>query len=478
MSATVYPAPKTSSAPPLSQKPGAEASCPAGIFVLLAGGALWLVIATLLALLDSLKFHNTNLLAGQSWLTYGSVQAASSAAFLYGFGVPAALGLGLWFLCRLGRCALAGPVCVFVGAVFWHCAVAIGIGAILCGRSTGFASFEIPLWCARLMFAAYLMIGICALITFHKREVERLYPTQWFVVGALFWFPWIFSTAALVLLAAPERGVLQPVAAWWYAHNFDNVFLSFAGLAATFYFIPKIIGRPLYSHYQAVLAFWTIALFGSCGGIPFGAPVPSWITSLSLAGTILTALPIAAVAGNFYETARMDFGALDAEPALRFICVGLLFWIIAGAQQIAGALPNVSAITDFTLFGAAQKELFHYGFFALTVFGALYSILPGLLGLDGSAWSPKLLKLHFYFSFLGALISYAALLVAGLEQGILLAEGRNSFDDVMGRTLFPLRMSTLGDLLVAGGAVLFLLNFVGVLDKARRQCCARLKEAA
>jgi cytochrome c oxidase cbb3-type subunit 1 len=72
--------------------------------------------------------------------------------------------------------------------------------------------------------------------------------------------------------------------------------------------------------------------------------------------------------------------------------VGLIFWLIAGAQQIVGALPNVSAITDFTWFGAAQKELFHYGFFALTVFGALYYIVPRLLGLEKSAWCPKLLK--------------------------------------------------------------------------------------
>jgi cytochrome c oxidase cbb3-type subunit 1 len=459
---------------------GAEAARPVAMLTLLAGAVLWLLAASLFGLINSLKFHAPGFLAGESYLSYGRVHAAQSAAFLYGFGVPAALGLGLWLLCRLGRATLAGPGVVIIGAMVWHSVVALGVAAILCGRGTGFDSIEMPLWCARLLLPAYLMIGVCALLTFHQREPGPLYPTQWFVVGSLFWFPWVFSTGALVLLVVPERGVLQGLTAWWCANNFDTVFLGFAGLASAFYFIPKLLSRPLHSQYLAALAFWTLALFGSCGGIPNGAPLPSWIISLAVVGTVLTVVPILAVATNFFQTAHQDLKTLDSEPTLRFIFVGLLFWMIAGAQQIVGVLPDVSALTDFTWFGAAQKELFRYGFFALTVFGALYYIVPRLFGLENSAWCPVLLKIHFYFALFGVLISYVALLVAGLGQGILLADTAHThaFPEVMRRTMFPLRMSTLGDLLVAGGTIVFLLNFARVLDKARRQCCPPRKGVA
>ena len=33
-------------------------------------------------------------------------------------------------------------------------------------------------------------------------------------------------------------------------------FIGFAGLASIFYFIPKLLGRPLHSYYLAALAFW------------------------------------------------------------------------------------------------------------------------------------------------------------------------------------------------------------------------------
>lgn len=478
MSATVFQAPKPSPATPPSQKSAAEASGSMGILVLLAGGALWLFAASCMALIDSLKFHAPRLLADESYLSYGRLHAAQNTAFLYGFGVSAALGVGLWILCRLGRATLAGSWVVAIAAMFWHCTVFCGVIAILWGGNTGYQALEVPIWCVRLLGAAYLILGICALLTFHQRKTEQLYPSQWFVVGSLFWFPWIFSTAALALLVMPERGVLQASVQWWYAHNFDTVFLSFAGLAASFYFIPKLLGRPLRSHYQAAFAFWTLALFGSCGGIPNGAPFPSWIISLSVVGTVLTAVPILAVAGNFYQTARNDIGALDADPTLRFVYVGLIFWIIAGAQQIVGALPTVSALTDFTWFAPAQKELFHYGFFALTVFGALYYIIPGLLGMERSAWCPKLLKYHFICSFFGVMFSYISLLVTGIGQGVLLANPNNSFVDVMRRTMFPLRMSALGDLFVAAGVAIFLINLSGVLAKFASRFCPKRKEAA
>jgi cytochrome c oxidase cbb3-type subunit I len=478
MSVTVSPASTIYSASLPSEKAAAEALCPVALLTLFAGAVLWLLAASLLGLRDSLNFHNPALFAGESYLSYGRVHAARDAALLYGFGVPAALGLGLWLLCRLGRTTLAGPAVVFLGAIFWNIAVTLGVAAILCGGSTGFEGFEMPVWCAPILFLAYLMIGLCALLTFHQREPRPLYPSQWFVVGSLFWFPWIFSTAALLLLYVPARGVLQATTAWWYAQNFDTVFLGFAGLASAFYFIPKILGRPLHSHYQAALAFWTIALFGSWGGMTEGAPLPSWIVSLGVVGTVLTAVPILTVATNFYQTVHRDLNTLDADPTLRFTYVGLIFWIIAGAQHIVGALPGVSSITGFTWFGAAQKELFHFGFFALTVFGALYYIVPRLLGLNQGAWRPKLLTWHFVLTFLGVLISYISLLVAGIGQGILLADSGNSFADVMRRTMLPVRCSMLGELLVVVGTILFLLNFAGVLAAACRQCRAERKARA
>ncbi|MGA2747722.1 MAG: cbb3-type cytochrome c oxidase subunit I [Verrucomicrobiota bacterium] len=472
MSATDSPARTATSSPPQTLRAGAERLCPAGLLALCAGAVAWLFIALLLGLIDSLKFHDPGFLAGSPYLSYGRVHAAQGTALLYGFAVPASLGVGLWLICRLGRTVLAGRFVVFLGALFWNFAVTVAVIANVCGGGRGYDYFDLTVHCAPLFFIAYLLIGVCGMLTFHQRQPGPLYPSQWFVLGSLFWFPWIFSTAAMLLLLMPARGTLQSAIHWWYVHNVDNVFLGFAGLASSFYFIPKLLGRPLHSRQLAALAFWTIALFGGWGGIPQGAPLPSWIISLGVIGTVLTAVPVLAIFTNFYRTTRGDLKRLDDNLTLRFSYIGLLFYFVAAAQQIVGVLPNVSAITALTWFGVAQKQLFHLGFFALTMFGALYYIIPRLLDVEETAWRPKLAKAHFYLTVIGIVISYLSLLVCGVGQGVLLVNPAHPFADVMRSTLAPLRVSTAGDLLVVVGTILFLLNFALLLTRACFKCWA------
>jgi cytochrome c oxidase cbb3-type subunit I len=471
MSVTASPAQTAPRPSPRNPGNDIEASCRLPLLSLFGHGIFWLFIGLLFALIDSLKFHNPHFLANESYLTYGRIHAAYRTALLYGFGVQAALGVGLWLLCRLGRTPLAGPGVVLIGVNFWNTAVAVGLIAILCGDNTGFESFAMPGYVSAILFVSYLLIALCGILTFHRRAAGVLYPSQWFVLGSFFWFPWIFSTASMLLLYTPVRGVVQSSIAWWYAHNFSSIFLGFAGLASIFYFIPKLLARPLHSYYLAALAFWTLALFGSWGGLPGGAPLPSWIISMGVVGTVLTAVPVLAVAVNFYQTARHDLAALDAHPTLRFTYVGLVFWLIASVQQIVGVLPNVSALTDYTWFPVAHWELFHYGFFAFAMFGAIYYIVPRLLDrVDPPAWSPGLVKWHFRLAFAGILVSYLALLVGGVGQGFLLNDPNYSFAQVMLGTLMPLRVDTLGDLLIVAGTIFFLLNFALLLLRWGFRC--------
>src|SRR5215467_9309841 len=147
----------------------------------------------------SIKFHGPSFLADSAWLTYGRVHPASSNAFLYGFSVQAALGLMLWMFAWLGQTRIAQSWLVMAGAMIWNLGVTLGVLGILAGDSTGFENLEIPRYAAIILFLAYLMIGTWAAVTFHNRSQQRLVPSQWFLLAALFWFPWIYSTAELLL---------------------------------------------------------------------------------------------------------------------------------------------------------------------------------------------------------------------------------------------------------------------------------------
>src|SRR5436190_11124934 len=87
-----------------------DASCRLPLQVLFVSAAVWGVIASLLALIASIKLHGPALLANQDWLTYGRIWPASMNAFLYGFCVQAGLGVSLWLLARLGRNPICGEI--------------------------------------------------------------------------------------------------------------------------------------------------------------------------------------------------------------------------------------------------------------------------------------------------------------------------------------------------------------------------------
>ena len=119
-----------------------DRSCCVPLLALLGGAALWLVVASVFGLIASIKFHAPAFLANCAWLTYGRLQPAADDALLYGFCLPAGLGVALWLLARIGQTPLRGAIIPVVAANLWHLGVFLGLTSILIGDSTGFAWLE------------------------------------------------------------------------------------------------------------------------------------------------------------------------------------------------------------------------------------------------------------------------------------------------------------------------------------------------
>jgi cytochrome c oxidase cbb3-type subunit 1 len=446
------------------------------LVVLFLSAALWLLAASVFGLIASIKFHAPGFLADSAWLTYGRVRPASANAMLYGFCIQAGLGVALWMLARLGRTTLAAPWLVIVGALCWNLGVAAGLLGILTGGSTGFENLEMPAYAASLVFLGYLMMVVWGVLTFHQRRERQLYVSQWFLFAALFWFPWIYSTANLLLLGFQVRGMAQAVIAWWYSHNLLVVWFGLIGLAAIFYVVPKLTGRDLYSRYLALLTFWMLILFGSWGGIPANAPVPAWMPASSVVATGLGVITVISVFLNMRRTLGGKCLLLMSDPSLKFIGFGLVAFVIGGFARAIMAWPDLNQLTQFTWFTPAKDLLNSYGFFAMVMFGAVYYIVPRLVGVE--FLSAKLVRAHFWTAAAGVLLFVVPLAVGGIVQGLRLQHADIAFTDIAKGTLPFLRVSTMGDLLMALGHLMFLTNLAGlVLQFYRARAVSAWKEA-
>jgi cytochrome c oxidase cbb3-type subunit 1 len=264
-------------------------------------------------------------------------------------------------------------------------------------------------------------------------------------------------------MGATWRGVMQSVVNAWFTNNLLGLWLAPVGLAAIYYFIPKLSGRPLYSQYIAALGFWTLAIFTNWTGLTrlIGGPVPAWMPSASIAASALMIVPVLCVALNWHLTLAGRRAEVGRDVTGRFIVFGALAYLLWSLLNIVSGLRDVSALTQFTFFGAARNALGLLGFFTMTMFGAIYYIVPRLTGVD---WpSGKLIRSHATCSTGGILISVGALFIAGLIQG---AKGRSvqmDFLAVIKSTLPWVGLATLGLLLFLIGQLAFLKNFLTLL---------------
>ncbi len=433
-----------------------DASCRVPLLALFGGAALWLVAGLALGIGAIMSFHKPDLFADCQFLTFGRSQAAANDLLLYGFCIPAALGVLLWIFSRLSQTPLALPIVPVVAANLWHLGVLIGTIAILTGNSTGHLWLEYPRPAAVLLFAAFLLTAVTAAATFGFRQQRDLFPAHWFLFAALLLFPWIYSTANLFLVSNQvPRGVVQAIIGWWFGNNLIFVWLALAGVGMAFYFLPKIAGNPLGNSGYAITGFLTLLFFGTWAGIPQGAPVPAWMPTLSSVMTALTLVPLIAIALVLWQTIVRNGFKCGGGPFC-FIKFGMLCFIASTILYISLACPRYSRVLEFTWFGTAQTQLQLLGFFAMILFGAIYEILPRIM--EAPLPFPKAAKAQFWITGLGILLFVVPLAVGGLEQGMKVRDAAVPFADASAVALKFLRVSTTGQLLILLGSLPLVLN--------------------
>ena len=469
--AVATPAPPSTEAVELDSA-AIDLSCRLPVVFLAASGAAWLVLGLLFSLISSIKLHGPGFLADTAWLTIGRIRPAGNNAILYGFASQAAVAVAVWLLCRLGGNRLVLPRLITAGGVIWNAGLTLGILGILAGASTGFEFLEMPVFAWPILFTGYLFMGVGALVTFHFRNRFELYPSQWFLVAALFWFPWVYSAANLLLLHWPVRGVLQAVVNAWFTHSFLWLWLGFVGIAAISYFVPRLLGRHLKTWTLMIFAFWILLAFTSFGSTVqlVGGPVPVWITSAGIAANMLVALGILILAAVWHRTAAGAYSVAWRAPVLRFFVFGAAAFVLAAALWIILGLREVSALTRLTYTDVAQRQLAIHGFIGVTLLGSLYYIVPRVLG---SAWTkPARINLQFWLYAGGAALVFVALGIGGLVHGAKLNDPSVSMVNAIKATIPFVGMSTLGYLAMLAGEWLFLWQIVLLLKAECAGCCA------
>lgn len=394
-----------------------DRSCRGPVLLFYASAVFWLLAGTAAGLIASIKLQNPTFLGNISWLTFGRVRPVHLDVVAYGWSSMAGLGTLLWLMCRLCRVPLRYPQMVVMAGVLWNASLLIGTVAVLAGQGNSLEWIEFPSYCAFLFFVSFALIGLWAMLTFGARQPGHVYVSQWYLFGAIFWFPWVYASVQMLMVMAPVRGVPQESIHWWFGHNVLGVFFTPMGLAAIYYLIPKVIGRPIYSYYLSILGFWSLALFYNWAGAHhlIGGPLPAWLITVSIVGSMMMFIPVITTAINHHMTTYRNFGVLRFSPTLRFVVFGAMMYTVVSVQGSLMSLRMFNEPTHFTHHTIAHAHLGLYAFYTMVMFGAMYYIVPRLTGREWA--SARLIRVHFWSTAVGVSLMFIMLTIGGLIQG-------------------------------------------------------------
>lgn len=451
-----------SATPNRSEQIEIDASARWPVLFFLGSALVWLLLGGVMQLAAAMQLHTPGFLAACEWTTYGRLAPAAQNALVYGWGMNAAFAFGLWLMARLSATTLRHGGWLFVAAKFWNLGVTLGVGGILAGYSTSFELLEMPRYVSLLLLAAYALVGVWAVTTFSIRNTENVYASQWYLFGAAFWFPWLYAIAQIMLFKAPVRGVLQPVVNAWYVHGLYNLWFVPVALAAAYYFLPKLLGKPVANYYLAAWAFWWLVIPSAFAGGSrlIGAPVPVWIPTLGIVANMLVVVGVIRVTLNLFGTLSGRHADAKNSLTLRFIIISITSFVLAAVMNLALSMRGFAVTVQFTLLDGLRDWLTFYACFSTAMFGAAYFFLPRLTGKE---WrSPLLVKAHFGATALGVLLMIAGLAWAGWSQGHMLNDAAVTFADITKAMTpwFALRSAALA--LLLAGHVAFLINFIWI----------------
>ena len=423
----------------------------------------WLLAGSVFAIIASIKLHSPGFLAEASWLNFGRVRPVHLTTMAYGWSSMACIGVALWIMSRLCRAPLRGAKWIHLSAVLLNLGNGLGVYGVLSGRGTSIEWLEYPREAALLIGLAFVPLMVVFADMARRRAPGHIYVSQWYIMAAIFWFPWLYLTVQVLMLWQPVVAPAQPPMNWWYAHNALGLWFTPVCLAAAYYLIPKVIGKPIHSYYLSLVGFWSLAFFYAWNGMHhlIGGPYPAWLIGVSIVASVMMFVPVISVAVNHHFTVMGHFSMIRSSPTLRFVVFAAVCYTAVSVQGSLMAFRAVNLVTHFTHYTIAHSHLGMYAFVTMMLFGAMYYIMPRI---SGREWPSRWLILsHFWLCALGVLHYFAVLSVGGILQGLWLLDDQVPFIEIVKRLIPYLEQRSWAGMAMTLGHLAFTVSFFWLL---------------
>jgi cbb3-type cytochrome c oxidase subunit I len=427
--------------------------------------AFWLVFAPSIGVILAAKFNFYDFLGNVSWLTWGRLRPVHIMGVVFGGFSTTIFGLTYYIVPKL--CGVRMYKENWNNGIFWlwNIGVAVGLVSLVLGYNSGIEAGEFPLWVSIPVEIIFIQITIQVIVTIKQRKEPRIYVSLWYLSAAYVWTVFNYAFGHFILPFSMP-GVNNAAMHGLYIHYVVGLWITPAGLAVAYYFLPLAAKRPLYSHKLSLIGFWSLAFFYPFVGTHhyIYSPIPYWTQTIAIVASMMLIIPVWTVIQNFYGTFVSNWRQFQESYTAKFLVIGALYYFFGCFQGSTEALREVQRLTHFTDFVIGHSHLTVFGTFILWVTAGMYYVVPRISGRE--LYSKSLAQWHYWLTVGGFSIMAGVLTIQGLMQGTMLQVGADFVDSMVAMKPYWFTR-TLAGLTMDIGALLGMWNFYKTMSEGK-----------
>jgi cytochrome c oxidase cbb3-type subunit 1 len=414
------------------------------------------------------------------WLSYGRLRPLHTNAVIFAFGGCALFATSYYAVQRTCQVRLfGGPLVAFT---FWGWQLVIVAAAVSLplGYTTSkeYAELEWPIdILITLVWVAYAIVFFGTLAT---RKVRHIYVANWFYGAFILTVALLHVVNSAAIPAGPMKsysayaGVQDAMIQWWYGHNAVGFFLTAGFLGMMYYYVPKQIGRPVYSYRLSIVHFWALIFTYMWAGphhLHYTA-LPDWAQSIGMVFSLILLAPSWGGMINGIMTMSGAWHKLRDDPILRFMIVSLSFYGMSTFEGPMMSIKTVNALSHYTDWTIGHVHSGALGWVGLISMGSLYYLIPRLFGKE-RMYSIRAIEVHFWIATIGIVLYAVSMWISGVTQGLMWraveADGTLTYSFVESvKASYPYYyVRLIGGLLYFAGMVLMAWNVAMTVAGAR-----------
>ncbi len=414
------------------------------------------------------------------YITFGRLRPLHTNAAIFGFALSIVFAGVYHSLQRLLRVRIFSDALAMINLVLYNLIIVLAALTLMGGFTQGkeYAELEWPIDILVAVMWVIFMINFFGTIAVRKEK--QMFVAIWFYMATVITVPILYIVNNLALPVGLLKsysiysGTFDAAIQWWYGHNAVAFVLTTPFLGIMYYYFPKHIHQPVYSHRLSIVHFWSLIFIYIWAGphhLLYTA-LPDWAQSLGTAFSVMLILPSWGGMLNGFLTLTQAKEKVTNDATLKFFLVAITFYGMStfeGPMMAVKSINSLSHYTDWTIAHVHAGAIGWVGFMGIAM---LYYMVPRLW--NKKLYSEGLANTHFWLGTIGILLYVVSMWSSGITEGAMWRAvdsetGRLVYQDWVAITevLWPFRLvRALGGTLYLTGFLIMIFNLVKTMNSS------------